>query len=46
MYGKDEDPVMRSMGLDKEFVIVLDVQSDGKVLIETAACGHAYARSQ
>ncbi len=35
MYGKDEDPVMRSMGLDKEFVIVLDVQSDGKVLIET-----------
>ena len=35
MYGKDDDPVMRSMGLDKEFVIVLDVQSDDNVLIET-----------
>ncbi len=35
MYGEDEDPVMRSMGLDKEFAIVLDVQSEDQVSIET-----------
>jgi hypothetical protein len=35
MYGEDEDPVMRSMGLDKEFAIVLHVYSSGHVEIET-----------
>ena len=35
MYGKDEDPVMRSMGLDKEYVIVLHVHSSDGVEIET-----------
>ena len=35
MYGEDEDPVMRSMGLDKEFAIVLHVPSADHVQIET-----------
>ena len=35
MYGQDEDPAMRAMGLDKEFVIVLNIQSGDRVTIET-----------
>ena len=35
MYGEDDDPVMRSMGLDKEFVIVLHVHSQDRFSIET-----------
>lgn len=35
MYGEDEDPVMRALGLDKEFVIVLNVRSDDRVSIKT-----------
>jgi hypothetical protein len=34
MYGTDDDPVMRSMGFDKEFVIVLDARSADHVRIE------------
>ena len=35
MYGEDEDPVMRSMGLDKEYIIVLDVHSPDHISLET-----------
>ena len=35
MYGKDEDPLMKKMGLDKEFAIVLHVHSSDHVAIET-----------
>ena len=35
MYGEDDDPVMASMGLEKEFVIVLDVTGPEQARIET-----------
>ena len=35
MYGEDEDPVMRAMGFDKEFAIILHVHSSDHVEIET-----------
>ncbi len=35
MYGEDEDPVMRAMGLDKEFAFVLHVHSPDHYAIET-----------
>ena len=35
MYGTDDDPVMTRMGLTKEFVIVLEVQSADRLSIET-----------
>ena len=35
MYGKDDDPVMTAMGFEKEFVIVLDIQSEDRISIET-----------
>ena len=35
MYGEDEDPVMREMGLDKEYVIVLDIHSPDHISLET-----------
>jgi hypothetical protein len=34
MYGTDEDPVMREMGFDKEFVIALDARSVDHIRIE------------
>ena len=33
MYGQDNDPVMRSMGLEKEFVIQLTVTSPDRITI-------------
>ena len=35
MYGTDEDPVMRSMGLDNEFVILLHSRTSDRFEIET-----------
>ena len=35
MYGEDEDPVMREIGLDKEYVIVLDIHSPDHISLET-----------
>lgn len=35
MYGQDEDPIMRSMGLDKEFVILLHLHDSGGFDLET-----------
>ena len=35
MYGKDDDPVLTAMGFEKEFVIVLDIQSEDRISIET-----------
>lgn len=35
MYGQDEDPVMRSMGLDKEYVIELRLHSSDRFDLET-----------
>lgn len=34
MYGKDKDPVMESMGFEKEFAIVLTIESPGRFEIE------------
>ena len=34
MYGEDEDPVMRSMGLDKEFMFVVRLVSAHAVAID------------
>ena len=35
MYGKDDDPVMTSMGLEKEFVIVVEFESPDRFSIGT-----------
>ena len=35
MYGKDDDPMMTSMGLDKEFVIAFDFQAADRLVLET-----------
>ncbi len=35
MYGEDEDPAMQSMGLDKEFVIILHPRAPDRIDIET-----------
>lgn len=34
LYGKDDDPYMKSLGYDKEFVHVIDLQSDDEFTIE------------